>query len=65
MKELSAPTTPILAVAAHLGLHIVGIKFADVLAGLGVVDADERDVVAVGDLRVDGDDRECRRPWRR
>ena len=43
--------------AAHLGLHVVGEVFADLFACALVVDADEGGVVAVGDARVDGDDR--------
>ena len=41
--------------AAHVLLDVLAEELADLLAGGGVVDADEGGVVAVGDLRVDGD----------
>jgi hypothetical protein len=42
---------------AHVALHVVGEELSDVTASGRVVDADEGDVVAFRNLRVDGDDR--------
>ena len=51
--------------AGHIGLHIIGKELADVFASLGIVNADEGDVVTIRDLRVDSDNRDaggfCRR----
>ena len=59
MNELSAPDDADFRRSAHFRLHVVGEELADLLSRALVVDADEGGVVAVGDARVDRDDRDA------